>query len=102
MSCLQVLRKRRGKTLNRRIILKSYLARAADPSLPPGTPDVRQAEGGHAGRTRLMPPQQLSICCLPVYFSAFLPVIGLPAALLAPRLLSFVSYKLTCSCVCRR
>jgi hypothetical protein len=43
--CLQVLRKRRGKTLNRRIILKSYLARAADPSLPPGTPDVRQAEG---------------------------------------------------------
>jgi hypothetical protein len=42
---LQVLRKRRGKTLNRRIILKSYLARAADPSLPPGTPDVRQAEG---------------------------------------------------------
>jgi hypothetical protein len=44
-TCLQVLRKRRGKTLNRRIILKSYLARAADPSLPPGTPDVRQAEG---------------------------------------------------------
>jgi hypothetical protein len=42
---LQVLRKRRGKTLNRRIILKSYLARAADSSLPPGTPDVRQAEG---------------------------------------------------------
>ncbi|WIA11258.1 hypothetical protein OEZ85_011384 [Tetradesmus obliquus] len=41
----EVLRKRRGKTLNRRIILKSYLARAADPSLPPGTPDVRQAEG---------------------------------------------------------
>jgi hypothetical protein len=41
----QVLRKRRGRTLNRRIILKSYLARAADPSLPPGTPDVRQAAG---------------------------------------------------------
>ncbi|KAF6255732.1 inositol hexakisphosphate-domain-containing protein [Scenedesmus sp. NREL 46B-D3] len=41
----EVLRKRRGKTLNRRIILKSYLARAADPSLPRGTPDVRQAEG---------------------------------------------------------
>eukprot|EP00878_Enallax_costatus_P006221 GHUV01006524.1.p1 GENE.GHUV01006524.1~~GHUV01006524.1.p1 ORF type:complete len:1656 (+),score=579.22 GHUV01006524.1:267-5234(+) len=41
----EVLRKRRGKTLNRRIILKSYLARAADPSLPPGTPDVRQADG---------------------------------------------------------
>eukprot|EP00775_Hariotina_reticulata_P011247 gene11247-11396_t len=41
----QVLKKRRGKTLNRRIILKSYLARAPDPSLPPGTPDVRQACG---------------------------------------------------------
>lgn len=40
-----MLRKRRGRTLNRRIILKSYLARAADPSLPPGTPEVRQATG---------------------------------------------------------
>jgi hypothetical protein len=40
-----VLRKRRGRTLNKRIILKSYLARAADPSLPPGTPEVRQALG---------------------------------------------------------
>lgn len=42
---LQVLRKRRGRTLTKRIILKSYLARAADPSLPSGTPEVRQAEG---------------------------------------------------------
>jgi hypothetical protein len=45
LPCCQVLRKRRGRTLNRRIILKSYLARAADPSLPPGTPEVRQAMG---------------------------------------------------------
>jgi hypothetical protein len=46
---LQVLRKRRGRTLTKRIILKSYLARAADPSLPAGTPEVRQAEGEAAG-----------------------------------------------------
>jgi hypothetical protein len=38
-----VLATRKGRTLNRRIILKSYLSRAPDPSLPPGTPDLRQA-----------------------------------------------------------
>jgi hypothetical protein len=37
-----VLATRKGRTLNRRIILKSYLSRAPDPSLPAGTPDLRQ------------------------------------------------------------
>lgn len=40
----QVLNKRRGRTLTRRIILKSYLNPTPDPTLPPGTPDMRQAD----------------------------------------------------------
>ncbi|KAI8474087.1 MAG: inositol hexakisphosphate-domain-containing protein [Monoraphidium minutum] len=41
----EVLSKRRGRTLTRRIILKSYLASAPDPGMPRGTPDVRKADG---------------------------------------------------------
>lgn len=40
-----MLSKRKGRTLTRRIILKSYLSRAPDPALPRGTPDVRKADG---------------------------------------------------------
>ena len=38
-----MLSKRRGRTLNRRIILKSYVSRALDPMAPPNAPDLRQA-----------------------------------------------------------
>jgi hypothetical protein len=41
----EVLAKRKGRTLTRRIILKSYLSCAPDPALPRGTPDVRKADG---------------------------------------------------------
>jgi hypothetical protein len=41
----QVLSKRKGRALTRRIILKSYLSSAPDPGLPRGTPDVRKADG---------------------------------------------------------
>lgn len=41
----EVLAKRRGRALTRRIILKSYLSAAPDPALPRGTPDVRKADG---------------------------------------------------------
>jgi hypothetical protein len=60
----QVLRKRRGRTLNRRIILKSYLARAADPALPPGTPEVRQAAGARAAWARARGRGRARACVL--------------------------------------
>jgi hypothetical protein len=60
---VQVLRKRRGRTLNKRIILKSYLARAADPSLPPGTPEVRQALGELLTTVLVSVDAGVACCC---------------------------------------